>query len=357
MLTIKSIKATPVLVPLVRPITTAVASIPKAPLVLIDVETHQGIVGHSYLFTYTPMALEPLCELLRNVAATLVEKPVDPVARFAELDQMFRLLGPQGLVAMAIAGLDMAFWDAHAKAKESTVASMLGAEAEAVRCYDSHGIFDVARDTRAVEQSLEMGFQAVKFKIGGSTLTEDVATLRAIRDIIGSETRLMIDYNQSLTATEAVRRITRFEQEFDLDWVEEPVHAEDFAGHRAVRENVRTPIQSGENWWMPCDAARAVQANICDHAMLDIMKIGGVTGWMRATSIVDAASLQVSSHIFVEASSHVLAATPNRHLLEYLDVASAILQDPYEITDGCLTPKGPGLGISWNASAVKKYSY
>ena len=116
----------------------------------------------------------------------------------------------------------------------------------------------------------------------------------------------MIDYNQSLKAPEATKRIAAL-SDFDLHWVEEPVGAEDFAGHICVREKSDIPIQTGENWWFGEDVARATQAKISDHAMLDIMKIGGVTGWMEAAAIANGAGLPISSHIFIEASAHVMA--------------------------------------------------
>lgn len=354
-LTIKAIRTRAVLAPLSRPITTAVASIDKAPLLLLDVETDQGIVGHSYLFSYTPLVLGPLAELVANITGTQIGKACAPASRFSDLEQTFRLLGRQGLVTMAIAGLDMAYWDAVGKAQGLSVAELLGAENAAIPCYDSHGIFDPAGSRQDVEKSLDQGFTSLKFKIGGGSVEDDMQTLRAIREMIGPDIRLMIDYNQSLSSTEAIRRIRRFEQEFDLDWVEEPVAAEDFAGHRRIRDTVGTAIQTGENWWLPDDAARAISAGISDHAMLDIMKMGGVTGWMRAAPVAAAASLPVSSHIFIEASAHVMAASPNRHLLEYLDIASAILSDPYEILGGTLAPKGPGLGIAWDDGAIRKH--
>lgn len=353
--TIKSVTTHAVLAPLASPITTSVGTIPAAPLVLLDIETTQGIVGHSYLFTYTPLAQKPLCVLLDNIAETLVGKPVAPAERYAELGGMFRLLGRQGLVAMANSGLDMALWDAHAKAHDVSVASMLGTAGKPVPCYDSFGMFDASRDRTAIEKSLEQGFEAVKIKIGGS-VAEDVKALRGLREIVGSSCRIMVDYNQSLTVPDAIRRIQRLEEEFDLTWIEEPVTAEDLQGHSAVREKVRTPIQTGENWWMPDDCARACQASASDHAMLDIMKIGGITGWMRAAAIADGASLPVSSHLFIEASAHVMAATPNAYLLEHLDIASAVLADPYKVDSGTLTAKGPGLGIAWNREQVTRFA-
>lgn len=357
-MTITRLTARPVLAPLPRPITTAVMSIEKAPLILVDIENSSGIIGQAYLFTYTPMALAPLVKLLENIGRTLIGKPAAPVARMAEMEASYRLLGRQGLVAMALAGIDMALWDIAGKAAGLGVVEVLGGTAAPVPCYDSHGVFQPGRDEGLIEASLAAGFRAIKIKIGGGSVAADIAALGSIRRITGPDVALMADYNQSLSAPEAIRRILAIEDAgLDLAWIEEPVAAEDYAGHRAVRAAVTTAIQTGENWWMPDDAARAAQAEISDHAMLDIMKIGGLTGWQRAASIAAAASLPVSSHLFVEASAHALALTPNAHLLEYLDVAAAVLADPYRIEDGTLTPRGPGFGIAWDETAVAAHAF
>ena len=353
-LIIEDIKATPVLAPLARPIITANITIPAAPLILIDVICSNGVTGKSYLFGYTPLSLHPIVDLLGSLSELVRGKEVAPYTLKMELDNKFRLLGRQGLLGMAMAGVDMACWDALGRAAGLSVAKMLGGSEDPIICYDSHGVFNAQTSSKDLEQSLHLGFKAVKVKIGGGELQEDIDAVKSIRNIIGEDTKLMVDYNQSLDVPEAIRRI-RYLSEFDLHWVEEPVLAEDFFGHNRVRDASNVAIQTGENWWFPEDAARAVKANVSDFAMLDIMKIGGVTGWMQAAAIVNGASLPISSHIFIEASSHVMSATPGAHMLEYLDVASAVLADPLEIQDGTLKPRGPGLGIEWNESAVEKY--
>lgn len=354
-LTIREIKAIAVIAPLARPITTARESIPAAPLVLIDVVCDEGIIGRAYLFGYTPVSLRPLIEIISNLSNILTGKKIAPLSLKKELDNMFRLLGRQGLLGMAMAGLDMAFWDALGQVANMSVARLLGGNRAPIPCYDSHGIFNPKTSPQELEQSLNLGFKAVKFKIGGGELQEDIAVVKTLRNIIGPEIKLMIDYNQSLDTPEAIRRI-RYLSEFDLHWVEEPVPAEDFIGHAKVRAASDIAIQTGENWWFPEDISRAVAAKVSDFAMLDIMKIGGVSGWMQAAAIADSASLPVSSHIFVEASAHMMAVTPRPHLLEYLDVASAILEDTPKIKEGTLTPHGHGLGIKWNKAAVRQYA-
>jgi mandelate racemase len=122
-----------------------------------------------------------------------------------------------------------------------------------------------------------------------------------------------------------------------------------------VRATSPTPIQAGENWWFPRGFAEAIAAGASDFIMPDLMKCGGITGWMRIAGQAEAASIPQSSHLFAEASAHVLAVTPTAHWLEFLDFAGAILAHPAEIVDGALTARGPGLGLEWNEAAVKKH--
>ena len=353
---ISRITARPVIVPLPRPITTAVGTIPNAPLVLIDLHTDAGVQGSAYIFTYTTLALAASTKLVSDIGEALVGRRLAPAAITNELGGKFRLLGRQGLVGMAVSGIDMAAWDAMARLHETSVAALLGAEEVALTCYDSFGIIDPGKDRDALEKSLRKGFGAIKIKIGGGPVEKDLRALDFVRDVVGPGVRLMVDYNQSLSAPEARRRIALLSEKHRLDWVEEPVGAEDFEGHRTVRVHSSVPIQSGENWWMPEGAAAAMAQGISDHAMLDIMKIGGITGWMQAAALAAQHSMPVSSHIFMEASAHALAATPNKYLLEHLDKASAILMEPVDVKDGTVTPKGPGLGMSWNEEAAKRFA-
>src|SRR5947208_7282773 len=122
-----------------------------------------------------------------------------------------------------------------------------------------------------------------------------------------------------------------------------------------VRATSPTSIQSGENWWFPRGFAEAIASGASDFIMPDLMKVGGVTGWLRVAAQAEAASIPMSSHLFAEASAHMLAITPTAHWIEYLDLARAIVAEPVEIVDGTITARGHGLGLSWNEAAVAKY--
>ena len=354
-LIIRDIRARAIVAPLIRPVRTASGSVAVSPLILVDVLTEQGITGCAYLFGYTPVTLRPLLSLIEEIKSELIGKTVAPVARMQQLEQRYRLLGMQGLLGMVASTLDMAFWDALGKSVNKPVVELLGGEAKPVWAYDSYGMVDPVSDAKAIERSMDQGFRAIKIKLGDPDVQRDIHVTREIRQMIGPQTALMVDFNQSLQPTEAIRRI-RLLEPFDLHWVEEPVAAEDLQGHALVRNAVEANIQTGENWWFPRDAERAMSAGACDMMMPDLMKIGGITGWLSVMGMARAASMPVSSHLFIEASAHVLAVTPTCHWLEFMDFGSSVLARPYTIVDGQVTAQGPGLGMEWNEEAVIRYA-
>jgi mandelate racemase len=354
-LTLRSLTARQVNVEMSRPLQTSSGVIKTCPLVLIDLQTEEGIVGRSYVFCYTPMALGPVAGLIKSLEAGLRGDAVAPVAIEQKLQRQFRLLGPQGLTGMAMAGIDMAAWDALAKAADMPLVRLLGGEARPIPAYDSLGMNGLEAGVKQAGESMAAGFKALKVKIGYPDLRTDLEVIRAIRDVIGAEAQLMVDYNQSLSVAEAIQRIHVLDDE-GLAWIEEPTLHDDFAGHAKITREAQTGIQLGENWWGPHDLAKSIAAGASDYAMPDVMKIGGVTGWLRMAALTEAAGLPVSSHIFPEFSSHLLAVTPTCHWLEYMDLANPILETPIRIEGGLAQiPEDPGAGVAWNEEAVQRF--
>jgi mandelate racemase len=354
-LAIRSVKARAVVAPISRPVKNAFGVIEAAPLVLIDVATDQGITGRAYIFAYAKLTLAPLVHLIEEIGRDLAGEAIAPFDLMARMDAKFRLLGWQGLVGMAVSGLDMAFYDALGQAAGQPLAQLLGGSPRPIRAYDSYGVVDPIADEKDLRRSLEQGFRAIKIKGGDGDAANDERMVKGVRKLIGPDIALMIDFNQSLDPTEANRRIARLAP-YDLHWVEEPVAQENLQGHAQVRATSPISIQAGENWWFPRGFAEAIAAGASDFIMPDLMKVGGVTGWMRVAAQAEAASIPMSSHLFAEASAHMLAVTPTAHWLEVLDLGRAILAEPLQIVDGSVTARGPGLGLSWNEAAVAKYS-
>src|SRR3954452_6917037 len=234
----------------------------------------------------------------------------------AAMDGKFRLLGWQGLVGMAVSGLDMAFWDALGQAAGQPLAQLLGGAPRPIRVYDSYGVVDPTADEKNLKRSLDQGFRGIKIKGGDGDAASDERMVKGVRKLIGPDIALMIDFNQSLDPAEAISRIARLSP-YDLHWVEEPVAQENLQGMADVGGESSVSIQAGENWWFPRGFAEAIAAGASDFIMPDLMKVGGITGWMRVAAQAEAASIPMSSHLFAEASAHMLAVTPTAHWIEY----------------------------------------
>jgi mandelate racemase len=351
---IKSVKARAVVTPMARPLRNAFGVIDVAPLLLIDVATDQGITGRSYLFAYSKVTLKPFVHLVEEIGLDLIGKPVAPCDLMTAMDAKFRLLGTQGLVGMAISGLDMAFWDILGQAAGKPVVELLGGSPKPIKAYDSYGAVEADADEKALRRSLDQGFRGIKIKGGDGDAANDERRVKGLRKLLGPDISLMLDFNQSLNPAEAKRRIDRLAP-YDLTWIEEPVPQENLSGHAEVRETSPIPIQSGENWWFPRGFAEAIAAGASDFIMPDLMKVGGITGWLGVAGQADAASIPMSSHILPEASAHALAVTPTAHWLEMLDFAGTVLIDPIKVANGTVTARGPGLGLEWNEAAISKY--
>jgi mandelate racemase len=167
----------------------------------------------------------------------------------------------------------------------------------------------------------------------------------------------MVDFNQALSVAEALKRGRLIDEEGGVDWIEEPIRADDFAGAACLAREIATPIQLGENFMGPEQMAQALAADACDYVMPDAQRIGGVTGWLRAAALAQAAGMEMSSHLFPEVSSHLLAVTPTCHWLEYVDWANPILTQPVELKDGhVIISSQPGAGIAWDEKAVARYA-
>ncbi len=355
---IKAVRCVGVEVPMARPLGTSRGTLTKAPLLLIDLETEQGVVGRAYVWSYFRDAMTAIASVIRTIEETTKGHAVAPLDLWARMVTRFGLIGVQGIVRMAMAGFDMAAWDALAISAGAPLTTLLGAEPRSVRAYNSCGLgLTCALDALAAEANdlLENGFGAIKLRLGYATLQEDLAAVHAVKKVIPSKIALMVDYNQALTRAQAMERGRALDGE-GLYWLEEPIRHDDYEGAAALACALDVPIQIGENFSESAAMAVALAAKACDYVMPDLERIGGVTGWQRAAALANAHRIEMSSHLYPEISAHLLAATPTCHFLEYVDWANPILEEPLAVKNGCaIVPQRPGNGITWNAKAVERY--
>ena len=356
---ITAIRCRAVAAPMKRPLATSTGALTAAMLLLVDLETDAGVVGRSYLFSPGKHALPAIAKLVEAMAEMLKGDEVAPFDLERKLRGRFTLLGVHNIVLFAMSGIDMAAWDAYAQSLGQPLVRLLGAAPRPIPAYNSKGlgIMPLERLVAEARELVDEGFHAVKLRMGRREAREDLEALRAVKKAIGPEITLMVDFNQVLSVAEAIRRGRMIDEEGGVYWIEEPIRADDFAGAARITREVATPIQLGENFMGPEQMAQALAALACDYVMPDAERIGGVSGWLRAAALAQAAGAEMSSHLFPEVSCHLLAATPTCHWLEYVDWANPILAEPLELKDGhVLIPSRPGCGIAWDEKAVARYS-
>lgn len=355
-LTIQSVTARGVRVPLTFALGTSAATVRSVPLLLVDLHMQEGVTGRSYLFGYTTSGVHAVAGHISEAVELVRGRAGSPLDLGQFLERRFALIGVTGTVRMALSAIDIAAWDALGVALQKPLACLLGAEPKAVPAYDSRGLGLMPVDQLINETGLLLsrGLHAIKIRLGYPTLSEDVAAVRAVRRTAPDDVSLMVDYNQALSITEALSRGRALEGE-GLLWIEEPIRHDDWRGNAAIARDLTVPLQLGENFNGPQAMMTALSEDACDCVMPDVSRIGGVSGWVQAAGIAAAWNIGMSSHLMPEISVHLLAATPTMHWLEYVDWADAFLLEPLEITDGAaLCPPRPGLGIAWDEAKLKQ---
>jgi mandelate racemase len=354
-LTIRAVRSIGVEVPMTYALGTSQARITRAPLLLIDLETQEGVTGRAYLFCYLRATAPAMAAMLDEIGRMVEGDRVVPAALWGKLAQRFMLMGVQGVVRMALAGLDVAAWDALAIAAGVPLATFLGAKPQPIPAYNSCGLGLMTPEEVAdeAEKLLARGFRAVKLRLGYPTLKDDLAAVQAVRRRIGDGIALMVDYNQVLSVTDALERGRALDQE-NIYWLEEPIRHDDYAGCASLKQALTTPIQIGENFSLPIAMETALAAGAADYVMPDLERIGGVTGWRHAAALAATHRVKMSSHLFPEVSAHLLATTPTAHYLEYVDWADGLVQEPLRIVDGhAIIPERPGNGLVWDQAKLE----
>ncbi|MBC7171347.1 MAG: mandelate racemase, partial [Polyangiaceae bacterium] len=254
-----------------RPLATSTGAVTVAPLVLLDLETDGGIVGRSYLFAVGRQNLAPIARLVEAMGQMVKGDCVAPFDIERKLRQKYALLGVHNIVLFAMAGIDMAAWDAVARALGQPLVRLLGATPRPIPAYNSTGlgILPLSAVEKEAAELVEEGFSAVKLRLGRRDAREDLEVLRAVRKAVGPDVRLMVDFNQGLSVAEALKRGRMIDAEGGVEWIEEPIRADDFAGCARLARELTTPIQIGENFMGPEQAAQAIAAGACDFVMPD----------------------------------------------------------------------------------------
>jgi mandelate racemase len=353
---LRSLSSRGVLVPLNFTLGTSAAIVRTVPLLLVDLETEDGVTGHAYAFCYRPSGARAIAAHLAEAFDLVASSPMTPYDMGRSLSRQFALIGVTGTVRMALSLFDMALWDALAQSRGMPLAALLGSGPRDLPAYDSRGLglMEPDRLSKEADALLANGLKAVKLRLGYPSAGEDIAALKAVRHVVGEDVAIMVDYNQALTMAETIARGRKLEKE-GIYWLEEPIPHDDYEAYSTIASELSVPVQIGENFNGPEDMLSALSSRASDYVMPDVARIGGVTGWMQAAALAAAEGIEMSSHLMPEVSAQLLSATPTAHWLEYVDWADALLQVPLRIADGkVLTSQRPGSGIAWDEDKIRK---
>jgi mandelate racemase len=346
-------------VPVRRILNTRVGRFTKGPFLLIDLELKGGGAAHVLGFTFIPLALKVLPILLDELALSVKGRKIgyaDLPAVHDACEKRLTHLGHEGATKMALSMFDMGLYDAVAREAGVPLYKLLGGTPEPLPTYHSCGLgiaepADVAREAREMVTE-HGGFTHMKLRMGRERAAGEVAAYQAVRAAIGPDVLISCDFNQGLASAAALDTCRAIDG-LGLTWIEEPVIYDDYDTQARLATKLATPVQVGENWWSWRVGKAAIEMGACDYVMPDLLRIGGVTGWMRLARVAEARAVPFSSHLSPDYSAHVLAATPTKHWLEFMDWGQDLLADPLLPVRGFTTPRDtPGTGIAWNEKAI-----
>ncbi|MEM7683488.1 MAG: enolase C-terminal domain-like protein [Pseudomonadota bacterium] len=326
----------------------------------MDLETEEGVTGRAYLEPYVPKSMPYLVAMLNDMSEMLAGDRLAPTEIYEKTRKSLHFVGYAGLNMIAASGVDMVVWDALARAADMPLVTLLGGSPGPVKAYNSNGLWLQSPEEVAAEALVlrdEGGFTALKMRLGRGDPADDLATLAAVREAVGPNMALMVDYNQGLDLAEAMHRCNQID-DLGLEWIEEPIVYDNFDGYAKLKDDLKTPLMIGENFYGPREMHQALRVGACDLVMPDFMRIGGVTGWLRAAGIAAGWGMPMSTHLYPEVGAHVMRVTETAHWLEWQSWADPVLQEPYALKDGDLIiPEKPGLGLDWNEEVVARHLY
>ena len=346
-------------VPFERPIATAIHQMRSVGCVLLELETDQGLVGESYVFTLNGVRLKVLNEMLLGFSHQVEGRDPHDVGAIgrAMWDEM-NPIGHKGFTIAALTAIDTACWDLIGKAVEQPLHKLFGACRDRVKTYASGGLWLSQSIDECVAEAAEFmaaGFRAMKIRVGSANIQQDVERVRAVREAIGPDIELLADANQALSVKQAIR-LGRELESFELGWLEEPVAYHDLRGCAEVRTALMTPIAAGETEYTRYGMRDILQARAVDVLMPDLQRIGGLSKMRRACALAAAHDIPVSTHLFTEHSLCIAGAEPNCVSVEHMPWYAPLFNEAMVIRDGMIDiPTRPGTGFSFNAEAIRRF--
>ena len=365
---VAALTAATLVIPLRNVTSFATRTVRERHYTLVKVTTESGIEGLGFCYCGNAAGWLVTGAVRDLLAGHVVGRDAHDTE--AIWDAMYRdalLLGRRGAVVRAMSAIDIALWDANAKAAELPLYRYLGAaRSDVVPAYASGGYYLAGKSERDLAAEcagyVERGFAAVKIKVGRVSAREDAARIAAVRAAIGPEVELFTDANNAWPdATAAIRAIRRWE-EYDLGWVEEPNPPDELAAHAAVAAAVEPPIATGEIHQTRWDFQQILDQDAAAILQTDAAVCGGVTEFRRIAALAAGRGVTVAPHWLADLHVHLVAATPNATWVEFFPDTEVlnlmeVFQTRLQVRDaGLAVPQEPGHGVVLDDAAVERYS-
>jgi L-alanine-DL-glutamate epimerase-like enolase superfamily enzyme len=327
-------------------------------VITVRIRTKDGAEGIGYTYTVGKTGGAAVrAHLEQDVAPWLIgEDPRCVEALWQKMWRGLHYVGRGGAACLAISAVDVALWDLKAKLAGEPLWRYLGGHDPKVKVYA--GGIDLMMPLDALREqahaNLERGFRAIKMKVGRERLSEDVARVAAMRQLLGEEFPLMVDANMRWSPEYATRAARAF-REYDVYWLEEPTTPDDVDGHVRIARDGGVPIAAGENLHTIYEFQKAIASGGVAFPEPDLSNIGGVTGWMKVARLAEAYNLPVTTHGVHDLHVHLLAAVPNASYLEAHGFGlEKYLEHPMHIEEGIVTaPDRPGHGVQFDWDALE----
>jgi L-alanine-DL-glutamate epimerase-like enolase superfamily enzyme len=349
------------------PVDEPLAGGPAAPgstreFVTLRVGTDAGIEGIGYTF-FGAALTRALKQAVDDLGAlTIGEDPLRNEAITTKLRAAAAGSGPGGILTLALSAIDIALWDIKGKAANQPLWQMIGGQRERVPTYASGALmrnFPLDHLVKAAPRLVEKGFRQMKTQLalpGDTSPAIEVDRIRKVRESIGPDIDLMCDINQRWRVEQAIDIGTRIE-DVRLYWLEDVTTADDYQGLARVAAALSTPVCGGEYLYGPAPFRQMLEARSVDIVMIDLMRAGGVTGWLKIAGMAEAFNLPVVSHGVPEIHVHLVGAVPNGLTVEYMPWTFRIFEEvPVPEKGELAVPRKPGLGLKFDEAALKRYA-
>jgi L-alanine-DL-glutamate epimerase-like enolase superfamily enzyme len=319
-----------------------------------------GSEGVGYCYTIGTGGSSIMALLKDHLAPLLIGRDPDRIeAIWRDLVFHTHATHVGAITSLAIAAVDTALWDRRAKVANLPLWKLLGGVRDRIPIYSTEGGWLQLTPSELVENALRAqqdSFGGAKIKIGRTAAADDRSALESVREAVGDRFAIMVDANQAFTLDEAFRRARALE-EIELAWIEEPLPADDLAGHRLLCATSSTPIAIGESLYSAGQFGDYIQHAACHIIQVDVARVGGITPWIKVAHAAECRNLSVSPHFLMELHVSLACATPNARWVEYIPQLDAVTRSGIRIEHGqAQPPDQPGLGIDWDWGKIKSLS-